>query len=150
MTLETLQKEMVTAMKNHDKQRKDTISALISAVKKTAIDEKCKDNITEQLVDKVILKEKKTVQEMIDTCPETRPEMLEEYKQRMAVIDEFAPHLMNEDETRKAICDILATVDIQQTGKGAIMKMVMPRLKGKADGKIINKIVTEIVGKFGE
>ena len=68
----------------------------------------------------------------------------------MAVIDEFAPHLMNEDETRKAICDILATVDIQQTGKGAIMKMVMPRLKGKADGKIINKIVTEIVGKFGE
>lgn len=150
MTLETLQKEMVAAMKNHDKQRKDTISALISAAKKTAIDEKCKNNITEQLVDKVILKEKKTVQEMIDTCPATRPEMLEEYKQRMAVINEFAPHLMNEDETRKAIYDILATVDIQQTGKGAIMKMVMPRLKGKADGKIINKIVTEIVGKFGE
>ena len=46
MTLETLQKEMIAAMKNHDKQRKDTISALISAVKKTAIDEKCKDNIT--------------------------------------------------------------------------------------------------------
>ena len=150
MTLETLQKEMVAAMKNHDKQRKDTISALISAAKKTAIDEKCKNNITEQLVDKVILKEKKTVQEMIDTCPATRPEMLEEYKQRMAVINEFAPHLMNEDETRKVICDILAIVDIQQTDKGAIMKMVMPRLKGKADGKIINKIVTEIVGKFGE
>ena len=37
-----------------------------------------------------------------------------------------------------------------KTGKGAIMKMVMPRLKGKAEGKIINKIVTEIVGKFGE
>ena len=42
MTLETLQREMVAAMKNHDKQRKDTISALISAAKKTAIDEKVK------------------------------------------------------------------------------------------------------------
>ena len=68
MTLETLQKEMIAAMKNKDKVRKDVLSSLIGAIKKAAIDQKCKENITEKLVDEVILKEKKTVQEMIDTC----------------------------------------------------------------------------------
>ena len=150
MTLEVLQKEMVSAMKAHDKPRKETISSLISAVKKAAIDEKCKDNITEELVGRVLLKEKKTVQEMIDTCPADRTETLAEYKQRMAVIDEFVPKMMTEEETRKAIYNIIATVDIQQTGKGALMKTIMPRLKGKADGKMINKIVTEICEKTGE
>lgn len=150
MTLEILQKEMIAAMKLHNKTRKETISSLIGAIKKVAIDEKCKDNITEELVDKVLLKEKKTVQEMIDTCPTDRTETLVEYNQRMDIINEFVPKMMNEEETRKAVYHILTTVDIQQSGKGAIMKVVMPRLKGKADGKVINKVVSEIVAKTGE
>lgn len=150
MTLEILQKEMIAAMKAHEKSRKDTISSLIGAIKKAAIDEKCKDNISEELVARVLLKEKKTVQEMIDTCPADRIDLLEEYKSRMAIIDEFAPQMMSEDEVRKAVYTIIATVDIQKTGKGAIMKAVIPRLKGKADGKLINKVVSEIVEKTGE
>lgn len=150
MKLETLQKEMVAAMKNKDKARKDTISALIGAIKKTAIDEKCKENITEELVDRIILKEKKTVQEMIDTCPTDRTETLVEYTHRMKVIDEFAPHMMNEDEVRAAVYRIIAITDISKTNKGAIMRAVMPQLKGKADGKMINKVVSEIVAKIGE
>jgi uncharacterized protein YqeY len=150
MTLEKLQSEMIAAMKNKDKERKETISSIIQAVKKFGIDNMCKDNISEEQIDAVILKEKKTVQEMIDTCPADRTETLAEYKQRMAVIDEFVPKMMTEEETRQAIYHIIATVDIQQTGKGALMKAIMPRLKGKADGKIINKIVSEICEKTGE
>ena len=150
MTLEVLQKELISAMKAKDKIRKDTISSLIGAIKKMAIDEKCKDNITEDLVNRVILKEKKTMQDMIDTCPESREDLLNEYEHRMATILEFVPKMMNEDETRKAVYDIIASVDIQQTGKGAIMKAVMPRLKGKADGKLISKVVDEICAKTGE
>ena len=150
MTLEVLQKEMISAMKAKDKIRKDTVSSLISAIKKMAIDEKCKDNITEDLVNRVILKEKKTMQDMIDTCPADRVDTLAEYNQKMAIIEEFVPQMMNEDEVRQAVYNIIASVDIQQTGKGAIMKVVMPRLKGKADGKLINKVVTEICEKTGE
>ena len=145
MTLEVLQKEMVAAMKNKDKMRKDTISSLIGAVKKTAIDEKCRDNITEELVNRVLLKEKKAMQEMIDTCPADRVETLEEYNQKMVIINEFVPQMMSEDEIRKEVCQILEVANIAQANKGAVMKVVMPALKGKADGKIINKIVTEIV-----
>lgn len=150
MTLEILNKEMITAMKDHNKMRKEVISSLIGAVKKAAIDKKCKDNITEDLVNEVILKEKKTVQEMIDTCPADRVEILEEYKSRMAIIEEFAPQMMSEDEVRKAVYNIIASVDIPHSGKGYIMKAVMPRLKGKADGKLINKVVSEICEKTGE
>ena len=150
MTLEVLQKEMISAMKVKNKIRKDTVSSLIGAVKKMAIDEKRKDNITEELVNRVILKEKKTMQDMIDTCPADRVDTLAEYNQKMKIIEEFVPQMMNEDEVRKAVYNIIASVDIQQTGKGAIMKAVMPRLKGKADGKLINKVVTEICEKSGE
>lgn len=150
MKLETLQKEMIAAMKAKDKLRKESIASLIGNIKTAAIDKNCRNNIPEELVNQVILKEKKTVQEMIDTCPVDRVDTLNEYKHRMAIIEEFAPKMMTEDEVRKEVYHILATVDIQQTGKGAIMKAVMPKLKGKADGKVINKVVSEICEKTGE
>lgn len=148
MNLETLQKAMVEAMKAHDKQRKETISSLVSAVKKAAIDKMCKDNITEELVNEVVLKEKKTVQEMIDTCPAERTELLSEYKNRLSVIDEFAPKLMNdENEIKTEIIHILASTSIEpiKTNKGQIMKVVMPAMKGKADMKIVNKVLSEMI-----
>ena len=150
MKLETLQNEMIAAMKAKDKLRKESIASLIGNIKTAAIDKNCRNNIPEELVNQVILKEKKTVQEMIDTCPVDRADTLNEYKQRMAIIEEFAPKMMTEDEVRKAVYHIIATIDIQQTGKGSIMKVVMPKLKGKADGKLINQIVSEIVAKTGE
>lgn len=143
MTLETLQKEMIQAMKDGNKLRKDTISSMVSAVKKAAIDAKCKDNITEDFVNQVILKEKKTMQEMIDTCPATRRGTLTEYDVKMKIINEFAPKQLTEDELRKEVRHLLATVDIQGDSKGAVMKALMPYLKGKADGKLINKIICE-------
>ena len=72
MDIELLRKDMVAAMKAKDKPRKEAISSLISAVKKAAIDEGCRDDIPEELTDRVILKELKTVKEQIDTCPESR------------------------------------------------------------------------------
>jgi uncharacterized protein YqeY len=148
MTLEVLQVAMVSAMKNKDKARKDTISSLIGAVKKTAIDKKCKDNITETLVDEVILKEKKTVQEMIDGCPAERTELLQEYKNRMAVIDEFAPRLMTDaTEIQNVITTLLSDAQIEpvKANKGQIMKIVMPAMKGKADMKIVNTVIAEML-----
>ena len=144
MTLEILQKEMIAAMKAGNKLRKETISSLIGAVKKTAIDERCKDNITEELINRVILKEKKTIQDMIDTCPASREDLLNEYEHKMATILEFVPKMMSEEEIKETIVDILSYKDVENN-VGAIMKVVMPELKGKADGKLINKIVSEIV-----
>ena len=143
MEFEKLQKDMIAAMKARDKARKDAISSVISAVKKVAIDEGCRDNITSELVDKVILKELKSVKEQIDTCPDERAELKAEYQFRYDVINEYAPKLMSEDEVRAFINDKFADV-IATKNKEMIMKSVMPALKGKADGKMINNIVAEL------
>lgn len=148
MTLEILQTEMITAMKKKDKSRKDTISSLISAVKKTAIDKMCKDNITEDLVNEVILKELKTVQEMIDTCPDSRADLLADYAERRLVIREFAPMLVNDkEEIKNMIATLLLNNQIEalKSNKGQIMKTVMPAMKGKADMKIVNEVIEEML-----
>ena len=146
MTLEVLQSAMIAAMKERNKARKDSISSLISAVKKAAIDKMCRDNIPEELVNEVILKEKKTVQEMVDTCPAERVDLLEEYKARLEVINEFAPQLISDEGELKALIEsILATLGDEANNKGAVMKVVMPQLKGKVDMKVANKVLNEML-----
>ena len=135
---------MVEAMKAKDKARKEAISSLISAAKKVAIDEGCRDDIKPELVDRVILKELKTVKEQIDTCPESREDLLEEYKKRYEIMSEFAPKQMDAEEIKAYLQEKFA--DVIATGnKGQIMKAVMADLKGKADGKIINGVVAELM-----
>lgn len=143
MKFETLQKDMIAAMKARDKERKDAISSLISAVKKVAIDEGHRDDIGEDLVDRVILKEQKTAKEQLDTCPADRTDLLAEYQLRYDVISSYAPQMMSEDEVKEIINTQFAEV-IASKNKGMIMKSVMPVLKGKADGKLINKVVEEL------
>ena len=143
MQMEQLQKDMIAAMKAKDKPRKEAISSLVSAVKKAAIDAGCRDDINEDMVDQVILKELKTVKEQIDTCPAEREDLKAEYQFRYDVIQEYAPSLMSEEEIRNFIMEKFADI-VAQKNKGMIMKNVMPELKGKADGKLINQVVAKL------
>ena len=143
MQLETLQKDMIAAMKNHDKARKDAISSVIQAVKFVAINEGHRDDIQEDLVDRVILKELKSVKEQIDTCPAERTDLKDEYQFRYNVISEYAPKLMEADEVKAVITEKFADL-VESKNKGQIMKAVMGELKGKADGKVINEVVTKL------
>lgn len=143
MKMETLQKDMIAAMKAHDKARKDAISSLVSAVKKVAIDEGCREDIPEELVNRVILKEMKTVKEQVDGCPAERKDLLEEYQTRYNVIAEYAPQMMSEAEVEEVLKDKFADVLVTKN-KGQIMKAVMGELKGKADGKVINQVVAKL------
>ena len=141
--MEQLQKDMIAAMKAKDKTRKDAISALVSAVKKVAIDEGCRDDIQEELVNRVILKELKSVKEQIDTCPPERTDLLEAYQARYDVMKEYAPAMLSAEEVKGIILEKFAEV-VATKNKGMIMKNVMPELKGKADGKVINEVVGEL------
>ena len=143
MQLATLQKDMIAAMKAKDKNRKDAISSLIAAVKKAAIDAGCRDDVPETMVDQSIMKELKSAKEQLDTCPADRTELIEEYKARLAVIEEYAPKQLTAEEVEKIITEKFSEV-IASKNKGAIMKAVMPELKGKADGKLINEIVAKL------
>ena len=143
MTLEKLQSEMIQAMKNKDKLRKSVLSGIVDAVKKASMTNNGRVEITEQLVDEVLLKYKKMVQEQIDTCPADRIETLEEYKAQMAVVAEFAPSLItDETEIRYLILDIINNEhEFSKSNRGILMKILAPVLKGKADMGVVNKVL---------
>ena len=140
---ESLQSDMIAAMKAKDKPRKDAISSLIQAIKKVAIDEGHRADIADDFADRIILKELKNTKEQVDTCPDSRAELKAEYQLKYDIMSEYAPKLMSEDEIRTVLTDKFAEV-IATKNKGMIMKTVMAELKGKADGKDISRIVEEL------
>ena len=100
--------------------------------------------LTEEEENAVIFREIKQAQETIDTTPADRVQTIEEAKLRMKVYGEFAPKLMDEDEIRAVIKEVLAELQIDQPtvkDKGRIMKTLMPRVKGKADGGLVNQVL---------
>ncbi len=143
MTFETLHADMVAAMKARDKERKAVLSTLIADVKKAAIDAGTREDISEALVDQVILKSLKTAKEQLDSCPDERAELKKEYQYNYDVISEYAPHMMSETEIRQFLAENFAAL-LATKNKGQIMKEVMAALKGKADGKLINQVVADL------
>ena len=131
---------MIVAMKSGNKLRKNTLSDLIAAIKKAAIDKKMKENITEELVNETILKEQKTFQEMIDTCPDSHIDRKEEYKAKKVIIDEFAPKLLTEEKDIENFILELG-IEISKNNRGLIMK----ELKGKVDMSIANKVLGKMM-----
>ena len=144
MTLEMLQSEMTQAMKNKDKRRKSVISGMVDAIKKASMTNNGRVEITEQLVNEVLLKYKKMVQEQIDTCPKDRIETLEEYKAQMVIVEEFAPKLITDEaEIRTLILDIINNEhEFSKSNRGVLMKILAPVLKKcNVDMSIASKVI---------
>ena len=146
MKLETIQESIKMAMKTHATLEVETLRSVVAAVKKAAIDKRCE--ITEELVDEMLLKEVKIIKEQIETCPATRPEMLEEYEHRLMIVENFAPKLVTDPIEITAMVEatlVKAGVDIETANKGQVMKAIMPVLKGKVDMKIANQVITTLL-----
>ena len=138
---------MMQAMKDKDKARKDALSLLLAALKNKSIDKRA--DLTEEEENAVIFREIKQAQETVDTTPADRAQIIEEAKLRMSVYREFAPKLMDEAEIREVIKAVLAELAIENPtakDKGKIMKVLMPRVKGKADGGLVNQVLTGFFG----
>jgi len=140
--IDTVRAAMMQAMKDKDKARKDALSLLLAALKNKAIDKRAE--LTEEEENAVIFREIKQAQETVDTTPEDREQIIEEAKLRISVYSEFAPKLMDETEIRAVIEVVLAELAIEKPtakDKGRIMKTLMPRVKGKADGGLVNQVL---------
>lgn len=138
MTLDTLQAAMIASMKTGDKNRKVAISNYIAAIKKAAIDKGCRDNISEEFVNTELIKIKKSVQEQVDTCPETRPDLMEKYKAELEIINEFAPSLISNPSR---IAEILRDEYKGSIDKKNLMKFLNTNFRGRMDMKVAAKIV---------
>ncbi len=143
--MEQVRAEMVKAMKEGNKERKDCLSLLLSALKAKFIDKRAE--LTEEEENAVVLREIKQTKETLSNTPADRTDIISECNFRLSVLSEFAPVGMEEDEIKAVIQKVLADLGIENPGvkdKGIIMKNLMPLVKGKADGGLVNKLVGEL------
>ena len=144
--IEEVRADMVKAMKAGDKETKETLSMLLAALKNKAIDKR--DDLTEEEETQVIMKEIKQTKETLEMTPADRTEIIDDCNKRLAVLEQYAPKMMDEAEIRGVILATLKEVGIETPtvkDKGKIMKVLMPKVKGKADGKLVNEILTSIM-----
>lgn len=143
--IDAVRQAMVDAMKNKDKERKETLSMLLAALKNKEIDKR--EPLTEAEENEVVKKEMKQTKETMELAPADREDIKEQCRKRLDVLKEFAPEEMSAQQIKKEIEDVMANLGITElTGKdkGRLMKELMPRVKGKADGALVNKIVGEM------
>ena len=131
---ESIKAEMTAALKSGDKLRRLTLADMVATIDKAATSGKKRVEITDSFVDEVLLKYKKTVQEMVDTCPDTEKyaEKKAEYLMKLAIAAEYAPKIIDDvDEIVKIVnyWGICNAVSITSGNKGVIVKNVMPFLK---------------------
>ena len=137
--IDVVRAAMVQAMKAKDKARKDSLSMLLSALKNAEIDKR--EPLTEAEEDAIVKKEIRQTQETYDLAPADRDD-IREAGARLAVYKEFAPEDMSVDQIKEVIDGVLKELGIENPtpkDKGAIMKVLMPKVKGKADGKVVNE-----------
>lgn len=140
--IDEVRSAMVAAMKAKDKDTKETLSALLAALKNKAIDKRA--DLTEEEEIQVILKEIKQTKETLEMTPADRTDIIDECKKRLAVLENYAPKMMDEAEIREVIAAVLTKLEIETPtakDKGRIMKELMPQVKGKADGSLVNQIL---------
>ncbi len=145
--IEDVRVKMMEAMKAREKERKEALSMLLSALKKEAIDKRAELTEAEEFA--VVKKEIKQTKETLNSAPTDRTDIIEECELKLSVYSEFAPEEMSEEAIKKAITDVLEGLGITEPSgkdKGNIMKNLMPVVKGKADGALVNKLVGEILG----
>ena len=140
--MEEVRAAMIAAMKAKDKDTKDTLSTLLAALKNKQIDKR--GELTEEEEIQVVMREIKQTKETLELTPADRTDIIEECKKKLAVLEQYAPKLMDEEEIKAVILTVLSDLAIEQPtakDKGKIMRELMPRVKGKADGKLVNQLL---------
>ena len=143
---EQIRSDMIAAMKNRDKKRKDVLSYLLGCIKNVSIDKR--RDLTDDEVNEVINKQIKQTQDVLTLIPKHRLDIIKENEFTISVLKEYAPVMMDENAIRHEVYATCTDLGIEVSeltakDKGKLMGKLMPRVKGKADGKLVNQIVSE-------
>lgn len=144
---EQLMADMKTAMKQREKGRTalDTIRLVRAHIRQAEIDGGHADFDDEQVI-AILRKEMKQREETLEEIKDSgRDDLIQETKAEMAVLQKYLPPEMSEEEIEKVVKDTVASLDDSQKKMGPVMKAVMARLKGKADGRKISQIVRKVL-----
>ena len=146
MLYETISKDMITAMKNHDKDSLSTLRLLKSSIDAYLINNKMERNqASDEIVIDVISKQVKTHKEsIIEFEKGNRLDLVENLKREIELLSKYLPKQLTHEEVVSEVekaFDKIKPTSIKDMG--ALMKELTPILKGKADMKEVNEIIRE-------
>ena len=146
MTYEFLHNAMTSALRNGERETKNILSGFIAQIQKDAIDKGCRDNITESFIDTELLKIQKSIKEQIDTCPKSRPDLLEKYNYEMKIVNTYAPMTVSDPNViRNKVIKIIGSETIDKKQRGMVMKEVKNAGPGiYYDMAVVKKVIEEM------
>lgn len=145
--IDLVRSDMMAAMKAKDKERKNVLSGLLAELKNFQINHIMKE-LSEEDADQVVLKLIKQSKETLSMTPQDRQDIIDECNYTIKVLEEYAPKMMDEEEIKEVINSVLAELSIETPStkdKGNIMKALMPKVKGKADGSLVNQVLKSMM-----
>lgn len=138
---EQIMSDMKEAMKARDKVRLDTVRMIKSALMNEKI--KAGHDLTAEEELTVLSREKKQREESIEEFTKAnRKDLADETKQELAIVESYLPKQMTQEELNQAVSSAIAEANAQgKSDFGKVMKILMPKIKGKADGKAASDVV---------
>jgi len=143
---EKLTEDFKTSMRNKDTIRKNTITMVRAAIKQREVDERIQLE-DEEIIDIISkqLKEKKNAIE--DFKKGERQDLVELTQKEIDILLEYLPKQLTEEEIEKIVIETIDEVGAKtMKDMGLVMKSVMPKVKGRADGSMVSKIVKKHIG----
>ena len=143
--VEQLEKDMIEAMKNKEKERLAVIRAVKAGLKQEQIDHKKEIN-DELLIDVVNRQVKMRKESIVEFEKGNRQDLIDQTKAEIDILMKYLPEQLSEEEVLKVIDEIFAEVKPEsQKDMGRVMKEANAKLKGKADMKTVSNIIKEKV-----
>jgi uncharacterized protein len=144
-TREQLQADIREAMKSGDDERRNTLRLMIAAIKQEEVDRQAE--LDEAGVQAVLAKQAKQRRESIaDYEAAGRTEMAAQEKSELAIIEHYLPQMMSREEIEQLATAVIAEVGaVDSKSMGAVMGRLMPQVKGKADGRLVNEVVRDLL-----
>lgn len=143
---ETLLQDMKAAMKAKEegKVALSVIRMVRNSIKNAEINGKCE--LDDAGVSVVIAKEMKQRKESLAEFEKAgRQDLVDETKAEMDVLEKYMPKQLTPEEVEQIVRDAISGQDVAALKMGDVMKLVMPKVKGKADGSLVSKTVKEIL-----
>ena len=141
-----LRDELTKALKSGDNQRKTTLRMALAAIKNAEVE--ARKELDEDLVLNLLQKEVKARQETIEGAKQAaRPDLIEKAEQEIKILSDFLPQQLSAEELRALVQEAIeesGATSMSEIGK--VMGALMPKIRGKADGKQANQIVRELLG----
>ena len=144
-TREKLTADMKAAMKAQDTQTRDTLRLVLAALKQVEVDGQ--QTLDEAGVQVVLAKQAKQRRDSIAEYDKAgRAELVEVEKAELTVIERYLPQMMSREEIVALVRPLMAELGVTDVkGMGAVMGRLMPQVKGKADGRLVNQVVRELL-----